>query len=544
MKLSAAILALVLAALVVRLAVRDAPEEPAVSASHVVLIVVDTLRADKLAVYGHSRDTSPRLAELAAEGVLFENAVAQSSWTLPSMVSLMTGRHVAEEAIKIPADSPALAEAFQQAGFATGAFIFNDLLSPTNQFHRGFDFFEWQPPPFGSDEGIAAWLAAHRDGRSFTFVHLNEVHDPYGAEDPLWPAAFPERFLDGAGALDAGQVRLYEQIAEREGLLDVQASLRHIERQTRAYDDDVAYVDARIGSLLDAIGAAGIRERTVVVVAADHGEGLWTHLDLPFGKRLEAQRAGHPTLVDALQQTHGNRVDWELVHVPLILVAPGLTGGVRVEQVVENVDLFPTLHELCGLAVPSSVAGRSLVALARRPARARDGASYAFTHTRYFSSLVEGHWQLIEPTPRAECELGVRPELYDVREPPWERRDHAAERPELVALLSARIRERLRAGIVGSDRTIADDTLEQLKRLGYVEAGILDTLRADFSAEPTATLVARAVDRTQNCLARLEAVNVLARRELSPAERAELAALLADESQQAVRAALRELLWG
>jgi hypothetical protein len=136
----------------------------------------------------------------------------------------------------------------------------------------------------------------------------------------------------------------------------------------------------------------------------------------------------------------------------------------------------------------------------------------------------------------------VRPELYDARVPPWERRDRAAEHPELVARLSARIRERLRAGIVGSDRTIADDTLEQLKRLGYVQAGILDVVRGDFAADATATLIERAVDRTQNCLVRLEAVKALTERELSPAERARLAALLADESQQAVRTVLEQLL--
>ena len=167
---------------------------------HVLLVVIDTQRADHLSCYGYARPTSPTIDALAKEAVLFEHCISQASWTLPSMVSMMTSSYVAEEALRIPDAKTTLAEAFHEHGFATGAFICNDLLSPENRFERGFDTFEWKLVPYGSNQPILDWIRAHKDGPTFTFVHLNEVHDdakpPAGANYGPEPVAATEASVE------------------------------------------------------------------------------------------------------------------------------------------------------------------------------------------------------------------------------------------------------------------------------------------------------------------------------------------------------------
>ena len=150
---------------------------------HVLLVLVDTLRADHLGSMGHPRSPTPAIDSVAEAGVIFEEAYAQSSWTSPSIVSLFTGRRLAEDRLDLPAALPTLAESFQRAGWATGAFIMNDIVHEKQGFARGFDHFEQMVPYFSENGPILEWLAAHEAERAFTYVHLNEVHDPYFAPE-------------------------------------------------------------------------------------------------------------------------------------------------------------------------------------------------------------------------------------------------------------------------------------------------------------------------------------------------------------------------
>jgi len=159
----------------------DGPPRPV--PRHVLLIVVDTLRADHLGCYGHYSPT-PAMDGVAARGVRFAQAIVQGSWTAPSMVSILTGRRLAEERLDVPAGLPTLAESFQRAGWTTGAFIMNDIVHQDRGFARGFDLFEQRVPYEWSTEEVARWIAAHAGEPTFTYVHLNEPHDPYLPPEP------------------------------------------------------------------------------------------------------------------------------------------------------------------------------------------------------------------------------------------------------------------------------------------------------------------------------------------------------------------------
>jgi arylsulfatase A-like enzyme len=517
------------------------PPQPA-PIDHVLLIVVDTLRADHLSAYGYARETSPTLEALAREGVLFENAISQASWTLPSMVSMMTGSWIAERAMQLPESRVALAEVFQERGFATAAFIYNGLLSRDNRFDRGFDVFDYKAPPYGSNDPIREWISANKDSRSFTFVHLNEAHDPYGSTDDKWPANAPVPFTGEQTGLDPDRLRIYERISADEGLFDDAESKRHIEQQIGAYDDDIAYTDERIRGILDDVRAAGIWERTAIVVASDHGEGLWTRLDFPTGGRLRAIRAGRPTLVNALQMTHGNLGNIELVHVPLILKAPGLKPGRRVSARVENVDIAATLLELCDLKPPAGMNGTSLLGLARGASTRRRGA---FTYTIYVTSLVDQNgMHLIHPTALGECQFGLMTELYDLRIDPRERNNIAHRHPELVRHMIAEIDERLPEGIHSGNEQVSFETLADLNALGYIDSGIWDPIQLELQRLATDALLAKLEDPVESahCVVRLRLVSILSTRELTAAQRARLEALLDSELSENVRREMEKAL--
>jgi len=510
------------------------PERPV--PDHVLLIVVDTLRADHLGCYGHPRAPTPAMDAVAAGGVRFADAVAQGSWTAPSMVALMTSRRLAEERLDVPADLPTLAESFQRAGWKTAGFIMNDIVSAKSGFARGFGPFEQMVPYDWELAPVAAWIETHAAEPTFTYVHLNEPHDPY-----LPPEPWRERLLD-PDPVGPERLDFYRRTYGALGLAgDLEADVAHIERELGGYVDDVRYTDGRIAELLAVLDRAGLSERTCVVITADHGEGLWTRVALMTGQRRKALEAGEPaTLVNTLMPTHGNQVNWELAHVPLIVRSPGLPAGRVVEGPVELIDVFPTLLELCDLPLPDGLAGASLVP---RIERGRSDAS-AFTYTRFNSSLIAPDgWQLILPTPRGECEEGLETALYDLSADPEARVNLAAEHPQRVEQMSAEIVRRLQSGVSGAASAIPADILQALNNFGYFSAGIVDQIQAELLAK-SASELAGMVSDGESCLVRLEAARALAARrgELDEAQLARLRARLEQEPFAAVRAEIEALL--
>lgn len=514
------------------------PQRPA--PEHVLLIVVDTLRADHLTPYGYGRETSPGIAELAARGVVFENAVSQCSWTSPSMVSLMTGAYIAEERLSIPPDRATLAECFQEAGYQTAAFISNDILSAENHFERGFDVFE-QMVPYAANDPIVRWIESAKGKKTFTYVHLNEPHDDaHGSYGPPDQAQWRYR-KQKDGALPPGREDFYREFAREQKLSDFEGSIATIAEEIGGYDDDVNYSDTRIRGLLAALRASGQEDVAAILLTADHGEGLWTREAYNTGQRQQKLAAGEkPSLLNLLMNTHGSQVNRELIHVPLILAAPGLPRGRTVSSWVENVDIAPTLLELCDLRAPAGLQGASLVALALDPKAA--AKPFVFTHTRYATSVIDqSGMQLVLPTDLGNCQFGLAPQLFDLERDPEARTDVAAQHPELVEQLTRAAGERHRIGIPGEDRPLSPENLRILQGLGYVGNGIVD-VKVDRSKISTAELIAVLVDPATVCMARLEVAKELAGRTLDSAQRAAATAHLAKEVSPSVRAALEKAL--
>ena len=301
----------------------------------VIVWLVDTLRADHTTPYGYDRETTPELAAFAKDSVVFETAVAQASWTKPSVASILTsqlpGIHRAVQ-LRDPLDSGqvTLAEMLQAKGFATGASIANWVIySEGNNFEQGFDVFTGlhgaDDRPSKQVEAAAvvdaglAWLDARRGVPTFLYAHTMDPHVPYAAPPPF-NRKFEPQPVEGRGAADPRTD--YKEAADRERLI-------------AQYDGDVAYGDQEFGRFVAELKKRGLYDRALLVFMADHGEEFQDH-----GGWL-----------------HGRSVFDELVRIPLIVKFPGQRdAGRRVPQQVQAVDVLPTILQEEGLPVPASPA--------------------------------------------------------------------------------------------------------------------------------------------------------------------------------------------
>ncbi len=314
-----------------------------------VLVTIDTLRADRCSSYGHTRATTPTLDALAARGVLFENAYASSSWTAPSMASLFTGLPARAHGVVSGAiqhggvygqeyldDSFAtLAAELTKHGYQCLGLSSNTHVGVRTGFARGFEEFRehfWEDAARVNDGARA--LAALRDPSrpAFYWVHYIDPHVPYEAREP-----WTERFVVDATAREhwagASHGELIKALRGKANDPSAREALLGL------YDAEVAYVDDAMGQLLETLELA---DDTLIAVTSDHGESLLEHR--AFG--------------------HGSSLYEQQVRVPLLIAGGGLPRGTRVPTPVGNEDLMPTLLELLGLPRPAAVEGRSLASLA------------------------------------------------------------------------------------------------------------------------------------------------------------------------------------
>jgi arylsulfatase len=321
-------------------------------APDVLLITVDTLRADQLGAYGSALGASPNVDALAARSVVFERAVAAASVTAPAHASIMTSRWVREHSVgwlngpTQLVDSPTLAQLFRDSGYDTAGFVGNLMLQRRLGFHRGFDVFDDELPaeernrPLTFEriagqtaERALAWLGRPREAPVFLWVHLQDPHGPY---EP--PGEFAARF---AAPRDPSEPPLpvLENDVGLSGIPAYQAlpGLVHASEYRSRYAGEIAYADHWLGRILEAFDAQP-RGPGVVLFTADHGESMG-----------EAYR----------YFSHGHTTTPEVAHVPLLLRAPGLAPGRRPE-LVSHVDVLPTLLELAGLPLPGRASGIAL----------------------------------------------------------------------------------------------------------------------------------------------------------------------------------------
>lgn len=351
-------------------------------ADRVLLVTIDTLRADRLGAYGHATARTPVLDALAARGVRFADATAHAPLTHPSHAAVMTGRYPGAFGIRLngmtplPPEAVTLAERFNASGRATGAVVATVILDEAYGMGQGFDSYDDRMAAPGGDVALStlqrgagdvtdralAWIK-QQTGSWFLWVHYYDPHLPYSA-----PASVAKAFPN------------------------------------RPYDAEVAYVDQQFGRLLKGVDAG----RTIVAVTSDHGEGLGDHGE----------------------SDHGYFVYDSVLHVPLIIAGPGIAPRVVTEQ-VRSIDIAPTLLDVAGIGQPATgnrqpMDGESLRALMNGSARAEVPSSYAESwypklHFGWseLRSLRVGEWKHI---------AAPKPELYDLR----------TDRGELKNVISAR----------------------------------------------------------------------------------------------------------
>jgi len=441
---------------------------------HVLLIVIDTLRADHLSCYGYWRETSPNMDAMAKRGVLFTRAISQSSWTAPSMVTMMTGQRVSGPHLVLPEDRPALAELFRDAGFRTGAWVANDLLSISNGYHRGFErwtgeraWHKTKPP--GLLEPILDWFAETAEEDSFTWVHFTDPHDPY------LPPKDERSGIEGR--LGEHRERLIAEAAERRELKDtIAAQAQEIARQVGLYDDEIKTVDRKVRRLLLGLEEHGGLENAIVVLTSDHGECLWERAESERRVALQEEGRGDEAQIqNLLKKTHGDFVYQELVHVPLIIMAPGLERGQVIDTLAEAVHLPSTILALADVRVAGveELSGVDLFG--------REAPPGAYTMTKLGEAFIgPDGWKLILPTEMGREEFGRLVQLYDLNADPAERENLAEERPDKVAELEALLAERRASALPQPPlevlRAQHRAAKQALQDLGYAGGGHADDL--------------------------------------------------------------------
>lgn len=413
----------------------------------VVLVVLDTLRADRLSCYGYPRPTSPFLDRLASEGALFEDVTCQFSWTRPSMVSMFHGRYLTSFRDALHPEIPSLAEVFRSAGYRTVGVVANQLVNEDGGFARGFDHFDVRATSAPGDSnrvfrdlaelGRDLWDPLGQameagDGERpplLVYIHALDPHAPYE----------PHADLDAELPIDeALPVEPPEWLAETmrelgppgpEGDRDWSRGLRQLHHERGLYDQGVRYTDRELEKIFDRLRELGVLEHAIVAVVSDHGESLWEHVTpLPPDELAELPP------YELFYQSHGASQYQEVITTPFILWGEGVPAGLRLAQPVENVDLFPTLLELADVATPGGLQGRSLVPLMER--RPDEWREFVFAYGVHGNAVREPKtgWKLILPRGNA-LQAGHGPKLFDVRADPHERHDVSAENPEVVERL-------------------------------------------------------------------------------------------------------------
>jgi choline-sulfatase len=416
----------------------DPAAPPRAVPRHLVLVTVDTLRADRLGAYGNTAIPTPHFDRLAREGVRAADASTHVPITRPAHASLFTGRYPPEHGVRdnislpLAREVPTLTEALKASGFATAAFVSSFVLDSNSGLSRGFDHYD-DAVGGGSDAGdaisnaqrrgdatletVERWLDARpaelRGRRTALWVHLYDPHDPYEPPEP-----FASRFA------------------------------------AQPYDGEVAWTDTLLGRLRAMLEARGLWDDALVIVSADHGESLGEHGE----------------------HGHGFFAYETTLRIPFVMRGPGVPAGRVLEGPVRLIDVAPTAADLLGVPSLPDITGRSLVPHLAAGAPPLTATTYAESLT----PLVHYQWSDLRVLRDGAKKyiLAPRPELYDLAADPGETRDLAASdtatarrlRAALEGVLRAE-RERALDPVAGTRAAVSAETLQKLGALGYVSPG-------------------------------------------------------------------------
>jgi arylsulfatase A-like enzyme/Flp pilus assembly protein TadD len=422
-----------------------AAQTPAKPALNVVLITIDTLRADHLGCYGYKQIKTPNIDALAAEGTRFDRAFAVVPVTLPSHSSIMTGTYPMLSGMhdfsgnKLSPLQPTMASVLKQAGYQTGAVVAAAVLDSRFGLNQGFDFYydhfefsrldevnldEMERPGNVVADVTLNWLekdwlgkgssAKNSEKNFFLWMHLYDPHFPYHPPEPY-------------------------------------AS----EYATHPYDGEIAFADEQVGRLVRFLKEKGIYQNTVIVLCGDHGESLGEHGE----------------------KTHGFFIYNATMHVPLIIRVPENVKAHTVDDPVSLVDLMPTMLGVLGLEIPSQVQGRSLLPELRGESANREQADKAardrVLYGETYLPRIHFNWSELRGSENTKYHFidAPRPELYDLAKDPGEVHNLFTEKTavadEMRAQLAGLIRD-YSAGKEMAEKTSLDPALmERLKALGY-----------------------------------------------------------------------------
>lgn len=426
--------------------VKESPGRPSV-----IIISIDTLRADHLACYGYGRNVSPNIDKLAKESVVFADCSSQSSWTPTSVGSLFTSLYPSQhgsfgrDRIPLPGEDVTLAEALRDAGYYTAAFSASPFIHPDFGFGQGFMEFGFDPSENAGklNSLVLGWLKERAQEPTFLYVMYFDPHFKYSPPPP-----FAEMFRDGPDhkpLWDPGHVTRIDNLFD----LNATVGRETFEFLKSEYDGEIAYTDSELGRLLEALRAAGMLDNSILVFTADHGEEFLEHGG--FG--------------------HGNTLYREVLHVPLMIRAPGIASPAPARTPVRQIDVMPTILQILGIALPRPVEGKSLAPLLKSPEDVDERPVYAATRhllreEEVMRSLVKGDFKIIV------AENPARVELYDLSSDPEEQENLTQSRPELRKEMTGELIRFEAAMLPSYQGTSAapppDRTVELLKSLGYL----------------------------------------------------------------------------
>ncbi len=419
----------------------------------VIIVDIDTLRADHMGCYGYHRDTSPNMDRFATESVFFRWAFSQAPNTPPSQTSILTGLYPSTHGMvydedRVPEEVVTLAEALRNQGYRTAGFHDGGYMSEHFQIGQGFELYDNSRGKGLAEIGPKAisWLREHAEETFLLLVHTYDVHTPY---DP--PPPYNEIFMEGVPEPSPGfeptpeqmeAIRLSKYQGERK-----QLPPNDLEYAKALYDGGIRYVDAWFGEFMEVVRELGLDERATIVVLSDHGEEFQEHGSV---------------LHEKLYAT--------VTRIPLMIRLPGGRQVREVHEVVETVDLMPTLLDLADAPIPPAVQGTSLLPLMRghRP----DTVQLAFGESPFFGGrrfVAVGHHRLLLTRSTGEVEL------YDYVFDLEEQNDIADLFPTRVEALTRAV-DQWEAEVTSADVEHAGadggpdaETIEQLRELGYVQ---------------------------------------------------------------------------
>jgi len=398
---------------------------------NVILVVLDTVRADHTSIHGYARDTTPRMKEFALKGTVFETALAQSDWTIPAFASMFTGKRPQSHGTfmqrdRLDSSEATMAQIFDAHGFQTAAFVTLVMGVPFFNINQGFQKYRRARSNSLRDsmQDAADWLTGHHRQRFLLMVHGADAHYPYGC-----PKGYIDRYASGYEGVGKDRIvdhrfliafnrkkSFWKSMSLRD-LSEIQAiktdprAMAHLMAQ---YDGCLSYADSQLGVLFETLNRLDLWRNTIVIVTADHGEELGDHGEF-----------GHVSA--PLYE--------EIIHIPFVMYVPDQArwAGMRIKEPVEQIDLLPTLVDLEGWKPLEAVDGSSFKGLF--DGLRRDRPYYGQAPRQRFNPKVltleafrKDDWKVVR--------VDRRWKLFDLKRDPKEQDDLIQKRPDVFLKLS------------------------------------------------------------------------------------------------------------